>query len=207
MSESDSSSGHVVLVGGTAHEWHAMSADEWKTRLTTVVKGTAIAHPRWITLMPHSGPCLSDNEFADWNVLFHHEVKTTLVTTHGWSRNVYNTDDGVSVIVDPCADGHVRFAAILENLRTEISDRMSISVDDLAEEDLAKMMLAPATAEPDLVVVLGPANRLPTSMAWELGYSELVFLDLAWADLNVSHLEIAVDDFHRRQRRFGGLDS
>jgi undecaprenyl diphosphate synthase len=68
-------------------------------------------------------------------------------------------------------------------------------------------VLAPADIEPDLVVILGPPDRMPTSLVWELGYSELVFLDLHWSDLNISHIEMAVDDFHRRQRRFGGLDS
>jgi undecaprenyl diphosphate synthase len=44
-------------------------------------------------------------------------------------------------------------------------------------------------------------------MVWELAYSELVFIDIAWSDLNASHLELAIDDFNRRHRRFGGLDS
>ena len=39
------------------------------------------------------------------------------------------------------------------------------------------------------------------------GADELVFLDIAWSDLNSSHLELAIDDFNRRHRRFGGLDS
>jgi undecaprenyl diphosphate synthase len=42
---------------------------------------------------------------------------------------------------------------------------------------------------------------------WELAYSELVFLDIKWADLQSLHLEMAIDDFNRRHRRFGGLDS
>ena len=67
--------------------------------------------------------------------------------------------------------------------------------------------MSPADVEPDLVVVFGPPDQLPTSLIWELGYSELVFLDLKWDDLSASHLELAVDDFDRRHRRFGGLDS
>ena len=183
-----------------------MAAVEWKRRIDIVVSGASIARPRWITLMPHSGPCLSSVEFTEWNSMFKHDVKTNVVTHHGWLRNVFVTDDGVSVIIDPCSDGHERFAAIVENVRQELAQSHT-DPETLTENDLAQMMLAPADVEPDLVVVLGPADRLPTSLVWELGYSELVFLDLAWAELNSSHLEIAVDDFHRRQRRFGGLDS
>jgi undecaprenyl diphosphate synthase len=44
-------------------------------------------------------------------------------------------------------------------------------------------------------------------MVWELAYSELVFIDLEWQRFESSHLELAIDDFNRRHRRFGGLDS
>ena len=50
-------------------------------------------------------------------------------------------------------------------------------------------------------------TRLPPSLVWELAYAELVFLDAPWSALDSEHLEMAVDDFRRRNRRFGGLDS
>ena len=82
-----------------------------------------------------------------------------------------------------------------------------MTAPDLDEALLAQHVMSPADVESDLVVVFGPPDQLPTSLIWELGYSELVFLDLKWDDLSASHLELAVDDFDRRHRRFGGLDS
>ncbi len=201
MAVSEDSLGHVVIVGGTAHEWAEMSVPDWQERLHVIVKGTAIAHPRWITLMPHSGPSLSVDEYDAWNTMFEHDVKAQAVVTHGWTRHVFTTDDGVSVAIDPWPHAQHRFASLLEHIRTNEA-RHSIT-----ESDLGTAVLAPADIEPDLVVILGPPDRMPTSLVWELGYSELVFLDLHWSDLNMSHIEMAVDDFHRRQRRFGGLDS
>jgi hypothetical protein len=196
----EDSLGHVVIVGGTAHEWFDMSVTQWEERLSVIVQGSAVAGPRWITLMPHSGESLSAHEYESWNTMFEHDIKTKAVTTHGWTRHVFDTDDGVSVIVDPCPNAKTRFTSVLDHMRTT-------GLHDVSEIALGKAVLAPADLEPDLVVILGPADRMPTSLVWELGYSELVFLDLSWADLVASHLEIAVDDFHRRQRRFGGLDS
>ena len=40
----------------------------------------------------------------------------------------------------------------------------------------------------------------------ELAYAELVFIDVAWADLTADHVAAAIDDFANRRRRFGGLD-
>jgi undecaprenyl diphosphate synthase len=115
---------------------------------------------------------------------------------------VWHRDNGVNVIVDCMANGHERFAANVEAMRVR-----GVSPDDMSEELLSQELLQPAEQEADLVVVMGPPHRMPESMVWELAYSELVFLDIAWSELNSSHLELAIDDFNRRHRRFGGLDS
>jgi undecaprenyl diphosphate synthase len=47
---------------------------------------------------------------------------------------------------------------------------------------------------------------LPPSAVWELAYGELVFLPLAWDQLDAGDLVDAIADFAKRERRFGGLD-
>ena len=105
---------------------------------------------------------------------------------------------GCTVVAAPEADGRSRLAAAAEGLRAAGAD--------ITETSLAVALNAPATVDPDLVVVLGPSHRLPPSLVWELAYSELVFVDVAWPDLQPSHLERAVDQYTHRHRRFGGLD-
>jgi undecaprenyl diphosphate synthase len=60
--------------------------------------------------------------------------------------------------------------------------------------------------EPDLILVLGRSDRLPTSLVWELAYSELVYEGIAWSELRPEHLAASFDEFRLRHRRFGGLD-
>jgi undecaprenyl diphosphate synthase len=105
--------------------------------------------------------------------------------------------DGCGVIVDPSPDGRERLVVTLRKLAES---------GDLGEGDVAAALLAPATTEPDLVLVLGPSDRLPPSLVWELAYCELVYVDVAWADLRPEHLTDAIEAFHHRHRRFGGLD-
>jgi hypothetical protein len=102
------------------------------------------------------------------------------------------------ITVDPEGDGRSRLLSVLNGLRT---DGVYIS-----EQSVARRINAPAEVDPDLVMVLGPPTRMPPSLVWELAYSELVFVDVAWADLQASHLEQAVGDFASRHRRFGGID-
>lgn len=57
----------------------------------------------------------------------------------------------------------------------------------------------------DLVLRTGGEQRLSDFLLWESAYAELLFLDLAWPDMTGDTLADAVDAFHQRTRRFGGL--
>ena len=68
--------------------------------------------------------------------------------------------------------------------------------------------LAPdgASAPPvDLFLRTGGEQRLSDFLLWESAYAELLFLDTLWPDVDGETLATAVDAFHRRERRFGGL--
>ena len=102
------------------------------------------------------------------------------------------------MLVDPVSDGRERFAAAMRDLPPG---------GPVDEKAVAGVLYEPADVEPDLVLVLGPPTRLPPSLVWELAYGELVFLPIDLADLRRDHLAAAVEDFHGRRRRFGGLDT
>ena len=193
---------HVVVSGGTPREWHDMSPDQWQERVRAVARAASAEGAHWVTLLPRHGPALtSDEEGRLCGMLASIPRMETVTVPHG-TRFVWKKDASLSVIVDTVADGHRRFAGTVEGLRLS-----GVDPDEIDEDTISRAVLAPAADEPDLVVVLGPADTIPESMVWELAYSELVFIDLAWADFESSHLELAIDDFNRRHRRFGGLDS
>jgi undecaprenyl diphosphate synthase len=50
-------------------------------------------------------------------------------------------------------------------------------------------------------------QRLSNFLLWQSAYSELVFLPVYWPDFDAAALESAVLEFHRRERRFGGLNA
>lgn len=203
----DGGLGHVVIAGGTPHEWLMMSSEEWVKRVDTLLAAARMGGVQWVTLLPHHGKEFSESErsqYAERLGVDSSDTSRKISATrvgHG-VRYVLRDDSGISVIIDPSPDGHVRFASTIESLRVSGSDP-----DLLDEAALSRAILEPAEIEPDLVVVLGPPDVIPDSMVWELAYSELVFLDLGWRELTANHLELAIDDFTRRHRRFGGLDS
>lgn len=192
---------HVVLAGGTPAEWLDMSVEEWKERLADIAKGARAGGAHWVTVLPHHGPDFSADDLQKFLSLMLETTRVAHVSKDS-VRLVSDVKHGLQIIVDPRADGHLRFAHTIEQLRLSGTDPES--VDELA---LTKSIMAPAQQDVDLVIILGPPNQIPDSMVWELAYSELVFLDMSWSELSDTHLELAIDDFNRRHRRFGGLDS
>jgi undecaprenyl diphosphate synthase len=62
-----------------------------------------------------------------------------------------------------------------------------------------------AAPEVDLLIRTGGEQRLSDFLLWESAYAELCFTPTMWPDFSVQELEAAVQEFHARQRRFGGL--
>lgn len=190
---------HVVVCGGSPAEWQAMSGRDWRARFETVARGVGPMGTRWVTILPHHGVVLADTDARQLELALESVEKVERVERCGHRRWVWRRDDGLTVVVDPSPDGHARFAAVTEGLRMEGTP--------IEEATLSSALLYPVESEPDLALILGPADTIPRSLVWELAYAELVFLDIRWADLQSGHLEMAIDDFNRRHRRFGGLDS
>lgn len=57
--------------------------------------------------------------------------------------------------------------------------------------------------DPDLLIRTSGEQRLSNFMLWQLAYAELVFLPVHWPEFNAEHLGRAIDEFHRRERRYG----
>jgi undecaprenyl diphosphate synthase len=57
----------------------------------------------------------------------------------------------------------------------------------------------------DLLIRSGGEQRLSDFLLWECAYAELRFVETMWPDFSADDLRAAIADFHRRDRRFGGL--
>jgi undecaprenyl diphosphate synthase len=63
----------------------------------------------------------------------------------------------------------------------------------------------PAAPDVDLLIRTSGERRLSDFLLWESAYAELHFTEVMWPDFGGEELARAVDDFRRRERRFGGL--
>jgi undecaprenyl diphosphate synthase len=58
--------------------------------------------------------------------------------------------------------------------------------------------------DPDLVIRTSGERRLSNFLLWESAYSEFVFTDVLWPDFTPAEFDRCIDEYRRRERRFGG---
>lgn len=181
---------HVLVVGGSLNQWKDMSSSEWSDYITTLRTSVEQIGADWLTVYPYSG---TSDSMTDVHLIdkIAQSCGASLVEAKLLLRGV------TSVVIDVCADGQQRFVRAVN----------SLSEEKITEKNLANAILHPASCEPDLVVIFGDPTQLPPSLVWELAYSELVYLNIQWPNCNIEDIELAINDFQRRDRRFGGVDS
>lgn len=78
-------------------------------------------------------------------------------------------------------------------------------------EEITEQMLADrlyTKGEPDVDLIIRPSGeyRLSNFLIWQSAYAEYVFMDeILWPDFKPADLDRALEEYQRRNRRFGGV--
>jgi len=59
--------------------------------------------------------------------------------------------------------------------------------------------------DPDLIIRTGSEKRVSNFLLWQLSYSEVYFEECLWPDFNKNKLDLAINDYNSRSRRFGNV--
>lgn len=80
-----------------------------------------------------------------------------------------------------------------------------LAIDDVAEESIAARLYTADIPDPDLVIRTSGERRFSNFLLWQSAYAELYFADVMWPDFTPAEFVRALDDYQRRQRRYGAL--
>ena len=76
--------------------------------------------------------------------------------------------------------------------------------DDLTELKFENYLDSAGVPDPELVIRPSGEMRSSNFLPWQSAYSEYVFMDVLWPDFSDEDMDKAIEEFHRRNRRFGG---
>ncbi|NOR65601.1 MAG: isoprenyl transferase [Candidatus Scalindua sp.] len=76
---------------------------------------------------------------------------------------------------------------------------------DIDDDVFKEYMYTSGMSDPDLLIRTGGEMRISNFLLWEVSYAELFFTSVYWPEFKKKHLEEALSDYAKRERRFGGL--
>lgn len=79
----------------------------------------------------------------------------------------------------------------------------SLLPNDITEEMFQSRLYTGDGPDPDLLIRTSGEKRISNFLLWQLAYTEIYITDALWPDFTRAHLEDAIKDYQKRDRRFG----
>lgn len=78
-----------------------------------------------------------------------------------------------------------------------------MTVEEISQEAIATHLNTNDMPDPELLIRTSGELRISNFLLWQMAYTELYFTDVLWPDFRKEHLEAAILDYQKRERRFG----
>ena len=80
-----------------------------------------------------------------------------------------------------------------------------VKPEDIDEKMFETYLDTPGIPDPDLMIRTSGELRLSNYLLWQLAYTEFYFTDIPWPDFTKEELSKAIEQYNRRDRRYGGV--
>lgn len=78
-----------------------------------------------------------------------------------------------------------------------------LSAEEITEETISRHLVTSFMPDPDLLIRTGGELRISNYLLWQCAYTEFYFTDEYWPDFTEDSLHRAVEEYQKRQRRYG----
>ncbi len=99
--------------------------------------------------------------------------------------------------------GRTEILDVVKKIAKKVQDG-TLKVDDIDDKIFKENLYYGDIPDPDLVVRTGGEFRISNFLLWEIAYSEFYFTDVFWPDFSKELLSDIINNFKKRERRYGG---
>ena len=112
--------------------------------------------------------------------------------------------DGMVLNIAMNYGGRDEIVSAVKNIAQDIKDG-KLSIDDINSQLISDNIYTKGQPDPDLIIRPSGEYRTSNFMLWQSAYSEYCIMDVLWPDFKSEHLDKALIEFAKRNRRFGGI--
>jgi undecaprenyl diphosphate synthase len=111
-------------------------------------------------------------------------------------------NQGMTLNIAANYGGHWDLVNAARQLAVRVRDG-DISAEQIDDDQFGSGLALAGMPDPDLFIRTGGERRISNFLLWQLAYAEFYFCDCLWPDFDAIEMQAALDDYGRRQRRFG----
>jgi undecaprenyl diphosphate synthase len=111
-------------------------------------------------------------------------------------------NSGLTVILALSYSGQWELTQATKRIAQKVSEG-KLKLEDITQQTLADHLETAGIPDPELMIRTSGEFRISNFLLWQLAYTELYFTPVLWPDFRIEHLYVAVEDYQKRERRFG----
>ncbi len=111
-------------------------------------------------------------------------------------------NSGLTLILALNYSGRAELTKAVTDIAQQIEEK-KLKSSQIDESTIENNLATSGYPDPELLIRTSGELRLSNFLLWQLAYTELYFTDVLWPDFRKKHLIKALEDFNKRERRFG----
>ena len=112
------------------------------------------------------------------------------------------TFDDMQLVIAVSYGGRRELTQAAQSIARKVASG-EIDPEQVDEQCVVDNLYAPDIPDPELLIRTSNENRISNFLLWQLAYSEIVLSELFWPDFSVEEFHRCIDDFSKRNRRYG----
>ena len=109
---------------------------------------------------------------------------------------------GITVILALSYGGRDDIRRATQKIAADIKSG-ALQPEDITEDLISQNLDTKFCPDPDLLIRTSGELRVSNYMLWQMAYTEYVFVDCFWPDFGEKQLDVAIEQYSKRHRRYG----
>ncbi len=118
------------------------------------------------------------------------------------AKKLTENNTGLTVILALSYSGQWELTQATKRIVQKVS-KGELNPEEITQQTVADHLETAGIPDPELMIRTSGEYRISNFLLWQLAYTELYFTPVLWPDFRMEHLYAAVEDYQKRERRFG----